>query len=65
MATYCVDAWIDTAYLAIVRNRRELSGRAGSLCTLLPIGGLARGVTTIGLRFPLRDEDLVPGSTPG
>lgn len=60
-----VDAWIGAAYLTVVRDERELHGRPGSLCSLLPLGGIARGVTTTGLRFPLRDEDLMPGSTRG
>ena len=37
----------------------------GSLCSLLPVGGVAHGVRTEGLRFPLHDEDLLPGSTRG
>jgi thiamine pyrophosphokinase len=32
---------------------------------LLPLGGAAEGVTTTGLRYPLRDETLDPGSTRG
>jgi thiamine pyrophosphokinase len=43
----------------------ELSGRPGSLCTLLAVGGPARGVVTAGLRYPLRDETLEPGSSRG
>ncbi|MCJ7670515.1 MAG: thiamine diphosphokinase, partial [Acidimicrobiia bacterium] len=42
-----------------------LTGRTGSLVTLLAIHGPARGVTTTGLRFPLHDADLLPGSTLG
>lgn len=37
----------------------------GSLVSLLPIGGTAEGVTTDGLRYPLRDEPLHLGSTRG
>jgi thiamine pyrophosphokinase len=60
-----VDAWFGETYLCVVRTEHELRGHPGSLCTLLPLGGVARGVTTTGLRFPLRDEDLLPGSTRG
>jgi thiamine pyrophosphokinase len=33
--------------------------------TLLAIGGPARGIVTEGLRYPLRDEELAPGTTRG
>ncbi len=60
-----VEARISDASLVVVRERVELVGAVGELCSLLPIGGVARGVTTEGLRFPLRAEDLEPGSTRG
>jgi thiamine pyrophosphokinase len=37
----------------------------GTLVSLLPIGGSAEGVTTAGLRYPLRDEPLELGSSRG
>jgi thiamine pyrophosphokinase len=43
----------------------ELSGHVQDLVTLLPAGGPAVGVTTRGLRYPLRDETLEPGSSRG
>lgn len=42
-----------------------LPGPAGRLCTLLPIGGPAVGVVTRGLRWPLADETLPPGTSRG
>jgi thiamine pyrophosphokinase len=42
-----------------------LEGRAGDIVTLLPVGEDAHGVTTVGLRYPLRDEVLVAGRTRG
>lgn len=44
---------------------RELEGRAGDLVSLIPEGGTATGVTTEGLRFPLRAERLLLGRTRG
>jgi hypothetical protein len=44
---------------------RAFAGRAGDLVSLVPFGGSARGVTTDGLRFPLRGEDLAVGRTRG
>lgn len=44
---------------------RRLEGRAGDLVSLVPDGGTATGVTTEGLRFPLRAEPLLLGRTRG
>jgi thiamine pyrophosphokinase len=43
----------------------HLTGAAGAVLTLLALGGRASGITTVGLRWPLRDEALEPGSTRG
>jgi thiamine pyrophosphokinase len=42
-----------------------LYGVPGDVCSLLPVGGPAAGVRTVGLRYPLRRETLYPGSTRG
>ena len=47
------------------RGPREITGAAGSLVTLLPVGGVARGVVTDGLQYPLVREDLAPGTSRG
>jgi thiamine pyrophosphokinase len=60
-----IDARIGTAQVTVVRRATVLRGAPGDLCSLLPVGGVAREVRTDGLRFPLRDEDLLPGSTRG
>ena len=43
----------------------SLLGAPGAVLTLLALGGPASGVTTDGLRWPLRAETLQPGSTRG
>ncbi|HYK94929.1 MAG TPA: thiamine diphosphokinase [Candidatus Dormibacteraeota bacterium] len=43
----------------------EYEGRIGDLVSLLPVGGSANGVTTLGLRYPLAGEPLVLGRTRG
>jgi len=43
----------------------ELEGAAGDWVTLEPLSEVARGVATDGLRYPLRHEELVRGSTRG
>jgi thiamine pyrophosphokinase len=44
---------------------RLLPGPIGAIVSLLPFGGDVAGVTTRDLRYPLRDEDLVPGPARG
>jgi thiamine pyrophosphokinase len=43
----------------------SLEGPVGALVTLLPVNGDAEGVTTEGLRYPLRDETLRFGRARG
>src|SRR6185503_1189659 len=47
------------------RGRIELTGGAGDLVTLLPLGVDAEGVRTQGLRYALDDETLTAGGTRG
>ena len=42
-----------------------LAGQVGALVTLLPVDGDAEGVTTHGLRYPLKDETLGFGRARG
>jgi thiamine pyrophosphokinase len=60
-----LDALVGTAKLTVIRARVELRGAPGSFLSLLPLGGPARGIRTDGLRYPLRDEALVPSTTRG
>jgi thiamine pyrophosphokinase len=46
-------------------GRVDLAGRVGDLVSLLPFGGDVAGITTDGLRYPLRDEPLVAGPARG
>ena len=46
-------------------GRTDLPGRIGDLVSLLPFGGDATGVTTRGLRYPLRGEALASGPSRG
>jgi thiamine pyrophosphokinase len=65
LAEVPVEAWIGPAHLWVVRDRLTLEAPAGTLVSLLPAHGPARGVTTTGLRYPLAGEDLAPGTTRG
>jgi thiamine pyrophosphokinase len=44
------------AYLA--RGEATIAGQVGEKVSLLPLGGPARGITTRGLYYPLRDAEL-------
>lgn len=46
-------------------GRSELPGSPGDVVSLLPFGGDVAGITTDGLRYPLRDEALVVGPSRG
>lgn len=65
LAGRSVRARFGTAEVAVARPGPpvELTGTPGEQVSLLPVHGLARGVTTTGLRWPLLDADLVPGTT--
>jgi thiamine pyrophosphokinase len=43
----------------------SLTGAPDAVLTLIALGGAASGITTGGLRWPLRGETLEPGSTRG
>lgn len=60
-----VEALIQGARLTAIHERAELRGEPGDLCSLVALGGPAEGVRTDGLRYPLRGEELRPGSTRG
>jgi thiamine pyrophosphokinase len=60
-----VDALVGPARLFVVRRQVELHGRAGSVVTLLPVGGAVTGVRTTGLRWELAGEPLTTGTTRG
>jgi len=60
-----IDGWFGDAHVIVIRRHARLVGHAGSLVTLLATNGPARGVTTTGLRFPLHQAVLLPGSTLG
>ena len=60
-----IDALFGAARLHVVRGRREFHGVADELVSLFALGGSAGGVTTDGLRWPLENAVLEPGSSLG
>jgi thiamine pyrophosphokinase len=60
-----VEAWLGRAKVTVVRGSAVLEAKPGDLVSLLAVGAVARGVTTGGLLYPLRGEDLPPGSSRG
>ncbi len=55
----------DIVSVVVAGRPRRLGGRSGDVVSLLPVHGPAIGVTTDGLRFPLRCETLPAGSGRG
>ena len=49
----------------VARRPPRSTGEPGSLVTLLPVGGAARGIVTDGLEYPLAHEELEPGTSRG
>lgn len=49
----------------VVGQERTIHGRCGEYVSLIPLTPRVEGVRTEGLRYPLRDEPLVQGSTRG
>ncbi|NPV86665.1 MAG: thiamine diphosphokinase [Anaerolineae bacterium] len=49
----------------LIRACETIYGRAGDVVSLLPLQGVAEGVTTEGLQYPLRQETLHPARTRG
>ena len=60
-----VDAVLGEARIHVVRGERSLVGWEGELISLFALHGPAEGIVTDGLRYPLRGETLLPGSSRG
>ncbi len=62
-----VEWWADAARVSTVRPGHPLHSTAaeGDVVSLIPVGGPATEVTTVGLRWPLTGDTLKPGSTRG
>jgi thiamine pyrophosphokinase len=60
-----IDGVFGGSRLHVCRGRRQLAGTPGELISLLALGGPARGVRSEGLRWPLEDAVLDPGSSLG
>jgi thiamine pyrophosphokinase len=60
-----IDAVLGDARITVVRDERSIEGEVGELISLYAVAGLARGVTTEGLRWALREGELLPGSSLG
>lgn len=62
-----VRAVLGSSRLHVVHGpgRALVTGTVTELVSLLPVGGPATGVTTSGLRYPLVDATLAPGTTRG
>ena len=64
-ADLAMEAVVGAARITVIRTNTELAGLPGDLVSLLAVGGPATGIVTEGLLYPLRGEDLHPGSSRG
>ncbi len=60
-----LSALLPGALVTIVRGQRLLRGEVGDVVSLFAVGGPATGVSTTGLRWPLDNATLEPGSSLG
>jgi thiamine pyrophosphokinase len=60
-----VEAHLGAARVHVVRTELVVAGTPGEVLTLLPVHGPASGVVTEGVRWPLRGEQLEPGTSRG
>jgi thiamine pyrophosphokinase len=60
-----IDAVLGDARITVVRAERSIEGEVGELVSLYAVGGPARGVITVGLRWALNEGELLPGSSLG
>ncbi len=67
LAQLRVEARFGDAVVHVVHGPRRLTvgGHRGEIMSLMAIGGVARDVSAHGVRWPLVDADLSPGSTRG
>jgi thiamine pyrophosphokinase len=63
-----IEAVLEGAHLTILHGGSApavIEAEPGTTVTLLPAAGIARGITTTGLQYPLRNEDLPAGTSRG
>lgn len=51
--------------LFVLRGENKLDAKRGERVSLLPLAGDAKGVASVGLEYPLKDETLALGSSRG
>jgi thiamine pyrophosphokinase len=60
-----VEAWLGRSLVVPVHDQRTIEGRRGEFVSVMALHGPAIGVSTRGLRWPLLDDRLDPGSSRG
>jgi len=62
-----IEWWVRDTRVVVARAREctELAGTMGDVVSLIAVGGPATDIVTAGLRWPLENETLAPGSTRG
>ncbi len=57
--------WGDDGEMYYIHRNRQVDGAAGDTVSLIPWGGEAVGVTTLGMQYPLNNETLYPDLSRG
>ncbi|MDO9546363.1 MAG: thiamine diphosphokinase [Pelolinea sp.] len=52
-------------HVFLIEDRQRIGGKAGDIVSLIPICKTVNGVTTVGLKYPLGNENLFPEKTRG
>ena len=61
-----ISAVVGNSWLTVVRDSsRSVGGNIGDVVSIFSVGGEAAGVSTTGLKWPLDDATLPPGSSRG
>ena len=56
--------WTETERMEFISGQWQESFEEGTVVSLLPLFGGAKGITTTGLIYPLHGESLEPGGIP-
>ncbi len=60
-----ISFWRDEEEMYFIHRKKEMDGTPGDVVSLIPWGGPATGVTTLGMQYPLNNETLYPDHSRG
>ena len=60
-----IEAWFGATRVTAIHDYAQVTGYPGAIISLITVGAPATGVTTTGLRFALKDAEIMAGATLG